>query len=206
MDKHLNLANRLYEVIVGNLTCINTWGIYLFDDDFEKEPELRNKVGTIWFCALMDTLEAESRFIPQAIKEAEENGYDSLVHNGRQLQNLCKLTSELLDQFTREEQIFLLDLRNQWTHGYLANRHQEQVTIKFSQNGKIRSELIPHNEYADITRSFFEKGSLDETLQPILSRAFDKRHRYWEGVSVLQKLEKEMYRILRDGELFNITA
>jgi hypothetical protein len=206
MDKYLNLANRLYEVFRGNLTCVNTWGVYLFDSDFDSEPELRNKIGTIWFCALLDTLEAESRFIPAAIQEAEREGWESLVHNGLQLQNLCQLTSELLDSFTREEQIFLLDLRNQWTHGYLANRHRERVTVKYTQNGKLRSEQLSNSEYTEVTRVFFEQGNLDNTLKPIISRALDKKHRYWTAVGVLQKFEKEMYRILRDGETFNITV
>ncbi|WP_018128619.1 hypothetical protein [Balneola vulgaris] len=102
MDKHLNLANRLYEVFRGNITCINTWGVYLFNSDFDNEPELRNKVGIIWICALFDTLEADNKFIPQIIKEAKQEGFESLVHNGIQLQNLCKLTGELLDSFTKQ--------------------------------------------------------------------------------------------------------
>jgi|SRR5690554_1581864 len=206
MDQHLNLANRLHEVVIGNLTCVNTWGVYLLDADFDGEPELRNKVGVIWFCALLDTLEAESRFIPDAIREAEKNGWDSLVHNGKQLQQLCKLTSELLNVFTRDEQIFLVDLRNQWTHGYLANRHRDRVVVKYAENGAIKSEQIPHSEYIEITRVFFEKGKLDATLKPIVDRALDKKHRYWTAVGVLKKFEKEMYRILREGETFNITV
>lgn len=202
----MNLANRLYEVFLGNLTCINTWGVYLFDSDFDGEPELRNKIGTIWFCALLDTLEAEGRFIPQAIQEAENEGWESLVYNGRQLQNLCKLTSELLDSFTREEQIFLLDLRNQWVHGYLAKRHRDNVSVKYAQNGKLHTEKLTRAEYTEITRMFFEQGNLDDTLSAIISRALDQKHRYWTAIGVLQKFEKEMYRILRDGETFNITV
>lgn len=183
---------------------MNTWGVYLFDSDFDREPELRNKIGTIWICALLDTLEAESRFIPQAIREAEEEGWHSLVHNGYQLQNLCKLTSELLGSFTREEQIFLLDLRNQWTHGYLASRHRERVSVKYAQNGAIRSEHLSHTDYAKIIRKFFQQGNLDDTLKTLVERALDKKHRYWTAVGFLQKHEKEMYRILRDGETFVI--
>lgn len=52
---------------------------------------------TIWICALLDTLEAEIRFLPEAIKEAELEGWSSLVYNGQQLQKLCKYTSDLLE-------------------------------------------------------------------------------------------------------------
>lgn len=206
MDQHLNLANRLHEVVIGNFTCINTWGVYLFDANFDDKPELRNKVGVIWLCALLDTLEAESRFIPDAIREAEKNGWDSLVHNGKQLQRLCKLTAELLNVFTRDEQIFLIDLRNQWTHGYLANRHRDRVAIKYADSGAIKFEQIPRSEYIEITRAFYEKGNLDETLKSIVDRALDKKHRYWTAVGILKRFEREMYRILREGETFNITV
>lgn len=207
MDSHLNLANRLYEVVIGSLNAIQTWGAYLFDDDFnQREPELRNRVGTIWLCSMLDTLEADSSYIPQVIKESEASGFDSLVHNGKQLQNLCKLTSELLEIFTREEQIFLLDLRNQWVHGYLTNRHRDKISVKFSQNGKIVKEKIPNREYAEIIGIFYDKGTLDHTLQPMINKALSKHHRYWKSIGVLQNFNSEIYRILREGERFNITV
>ncbi len=204
MNKHKSLANRLYEVICGNLTCINAWGVYLFNSDFDAEPELRNKVGVIWLCSLFDTLEAERKFIPEIIKEAKSEGWESLVHNGYQLQILCKLSSELLNLFTREEQIFLIDLRNQWTHGYLRNRHNDYVSVKYIQNGDIKYVNLSHTEFAEINRFFYEKKNLDDTLKSLILRVIDKKHRYWTAVNFLKNHEKEMYRMLLDGETFNI--
>jgi hypothetical protein len=206
MNQYLNLVNKLYEVIIGNLTCVNTWSVYLFDSDFDNEQELRNKVGVIWLCALVDTVEAELRFLPEAIAEAESKGWESLAHNGRQLQNLCKLTSELLNLFSREEQIFLLDLRNQWTHGYFSNRHREKVSVKYVSNGLIVTEKLEHADYSELVGRFYQKGNLDQTITPIISRALMQEHRYWKCVVVLQQTNEDIYRILKNGETFNITV
>lgn len=206
MDKRLQLANRLYEVIIGNLSCINAWGFYLFAPEFRGEPELRHKIGVIWFGALMDSVEADNRFIPEVIEEARNSGYDSLVHNGQQLQKLCKLSAELIEEFSREEQIFLLDLRNQWTHGYLANRHRDSVRVKYVAKAKLVLENLSHYEYRSLLEPLFARDSIDVTLQPMINRALNQKHGYWKAVGVLQKCERKMYRILRDGEVFNVSV
>lgn len=204
MNKHLDLVNRLYEVICGKLSCIQVWGVYLFDSDFDDEPELRNKIGVIWICSLFDTIDAENRFIPEIIREAELEGWDKLVHNARQVQNLCKMTSELLSIFTMEEQIFMFSVRNQWVHGYLSNRHRDLISVKYLQDGKIKSEKMPRSEFIKITNSFFIKGGLDTTLKPLVEKAIDKKHRYWLAISYLQKYRNDIYSALQKDELITI--
>lgn len=204
MDDSLRLANKLNEVVVGNLTCIQNWGVYLFDDDFEKEVELRNKVGTIWLCALLDTVEAESKVIDDALNKAEGCGFDSLVHNATQLKKFCRLTSELLELFTREEQIFLVDLRNQWVHGYLSSRQKEEVSVKFSKDGVIVRDKVSRLGYAEIMEGFYGRGSIDQILQPLIARALDKQHLYWQAIGKIQVERDEIYRCLREDECFNI--
>lgn len=204
MDDNLKLANKLYEVVAGNLTCVNTWGAYLFHDDFVREVELKNKVGAIWLCALLDTVEAESQIVDGTLSKAEGYGFSSLSHNATQLKRFCRSTSELLEIFTREEQIFLVDLRNQWVHGYLSNRHKEDVSVKFSSGGVIVRERISRLDYAEIMEGFYGRGSIDQTLQPIIARALDKQHLYWQAMGKLQADRDEIYRCLRDDECFNI--
>ncbi len=203
MDPHLNLANRLYEVVVANLTALETWGFYLTSPEFDKEPELRNKLGVIWVCSLLDTLEAESRFLPEAAKEAQAKGLRSLVHNAQQLQNFCVVVGEVLDQFTREEQIFLVDLRNQWVHTYFANRHRDQITVKYAEKGKIITEKLTWRQYFETMDALWEKAKvsgLDNVLTPLVARALDKKLRYWPVMTILQRDRDKLYKALRDGQ------
>ncbi len=206
MDNFLNLANRLYEVLVGNLSTFRCWGFYLFDAEFDDEPELRNKIGVIWICSLRDSIEAQHRFLPQIAKEAQEQGFDSLVENSKQLQNFCVLIAELLGEFSREEQIFLDDLRNQWVHSYFSKRHREEFPVKFCADGELVHEQITRDEYDAVIRSFYANGeSLDEILAPMISRAIDtKRHRYWYAIEAWQKDSEAIYAAFRNGDTIKI--
>lgn len=206
MDDNLRLANRLIEVVRGNLTCIQNWGVYLFNDDFEREVELRNKLGTIWLCALLDTVEAESKVIDDVLKKTENCRFYSLAHNAEQLKKFCGVTGELLELFTREEQIFLVDLRNQWVHGYLSARQKEEISVKFYRGGVVVREKISRLGYAGIMEEFYGGGSIDQTLQPIIARALNVEHRYWQAIGKLQKEWDEIYRCLREDKCFNITV
>lgn len=203
MDPHLNLANRLYEVIVANLTTLETWGSYLTSPEFDKEPELRNKIGVIWVCSLLDTLEAESRFLPEVAKEAQARDFISLVHNAQQLQKFCVIVGEVLDVFTRGEQIFLVDLRNQWVHTYFANRHRGLIAVKYAARGKVISEKLTERQYFEAMDELWEKAkvsSLDNVLTPLIARALDKKLRYWQVMGILQRDREALYKALREDQ------
>jgi hypothetical protein len=205
MDPHLRFANRLVEVVIGNLAAIEAWGFYLTSPEFDKEIELRNKLGTIWICSLIDTLEAEARFLPEIAKEAAAQNFDDVVHNAKQLGNFCTLVGELLCSFSPEEQIFLTDTRNQWVHSYFANRHRENVAVKYAENGKIVSKQIPWASYELALRPFHENGlSLDQTLKPLVERALDRKFRYWYAIGEMQQHRDRLYAALRAGERIRI--
>jgi hypothetical protein len=203
MDKNLNLANRLYEVVLGNLTCADTWSYYLFHKDFDRHPELRNKVGTIWVCSLFDTLDASQHYIPAIKNEANELGLHSIAYNCDQMQKFCAATAELLDKFTKAEQVFLVDVRNQSVHGYLNGRHQRQVSIKYLDRGNFIKEKLKHSDYADLIRPFYEFGE-ESVLSILLRRVLDRSLLYWRLTEGLRRQGDNLYRGIREGERFQI--
>lgn len=206
MDPFLSLANRVFEVVMSNQTCINTWGVYLFDADFDKEQELRNKLGTIWLCSLLDTLEAQYRFLPEIAREAKTNGWSSLEQACQQLEKFCVVVGEVLEMYSREEQIFLVNLRNQFVHSYLAGRHREAIPVKYCSGGKLVSETIPSDEYHAIAnRFFFGSLPLDPLLSSLLSRALNRNLRYWQAVGVFQQSADTLYKVIREGKNFTVT-
>jgi hypothetical protein len=205
MDHHLRLANRLSEVVFANLTIIETWGFYLTSPEFENEIELRNKLGTIWICSLIDTLEAEVRFLPAVAKEATELNFDDVVHNADELRKFCTLVGELLCSFSPEEQMFLTDLRNQWVHSYFSSRHRDPVPVKYAEDGKIVSKQIPWTSYQQLLSPFYDNGrSLDQTLKPLVDRALDQTLRYWTAIGEMQRRRDQLYAALRAGEKIHI--
>lgn len=205
MSDFTKLANRLFEVVMANLSLMQTWGFYLTNAEFDNEPELRNKIGTIWICSLLDTLEAESRFLPEVASEAKQKGYEALVHNAAQLQRFCALIGEVLNLFSREEQLFLQDLRNQWVHSYLANRHRPSVMVKYARKGTITSEKLTDDDYHSTIRPLYQaNASLDETLQPMIARALNKNLRYWTALAVMQRDKDVLYQVLLAGHRISI--
>ena len=208
MDPFLNLCNRLYEITISNTNCIGNWGFYLLDKEFDDEPELRLRIGTIWICSLLDTLEAQHAQLPKLVKEAEQHGWKSLVHAAGQLEKFCGVVAQVLELLTREEQIFLTNWRNQLVHSYLSGRHSEKIGVKFATGGRIVFETIHWREYHDI----FNQLTVDrghDTLQaasPLIARALDQKLVYWKAIHLLQANQEEMYRVMLLGGTINISA
>lgn len=207
MDPYLLLTNRLFETILAHTTCLDAWGIYLFNKDFDCEPGLRNKAGTIWICSLLDTLEADERFIPAVEKEAAKHGFQTLVDNCQQVKKFCAVVADLLGMYTRDEQLYLIGLRNQWVHGYGSNRYHDQVSIKYCQLGKMVTERVPREEYHELLLPFYKSGlSVDATLQPLVNRALDLRLPYWRAVKILREIQQKVYDVMRARGVIRFTG
>jgi hypothetical protein len=207
MDPFLHLANRLYEVVISNRACIDNWGYYLFSDEFKDQLVLRNKIGTIWLCSLFDTLEAQHQHLPRLEIEAKKNSWPSLEHNARELTKFCMVTGELLELYSKEEQIFLQDFRNQLVHSHLSGRHGGSYRIKYIEKGNLKLENIPIDQYKEILLQFYEPVPVNDfQISEMLNRAIGCKSqlRYWTAAKALQDNSDEIYRILRNGEIFSI--
>ncbi len=198
----IRLVNRVYEVVSSNNTCVSNWGFYLFSHEFDKEFELRNKIGTIWICSLMDTMEAQQIELPKLKKEADEQGWFMLADAIDQLSNFCVLVGELLEVLSREEQIYLYDYRNQLVHAFLTSRHKDIISVKFFAKKRFEKEKIPYEEYHRICRE--HTGTLDSYLSTIIAKTLDRKLRYWQAVGVFQKEMSSLYQCLQDGKRIRI--
>lgn len=204
-----SLANRTYEVVLSNLTCTENWGYFLFDDKFKHEYQLRSRIGVIWLCSLLDTMEAQQRFLPEIKREAMEDGLESIAHSTRELQKFCFIVGELLSEYSREEQIYLQDHRNTLVHSYLASRHRTFITVKHYSNSQLNSERLPWDAYHQIIRSFLETTPHWETdIYELLARVLSDNHshRYWQVLANLQARRNDIYYMLCEGKLFTLVV
>ncbi|MDT8342735.1 MAG: hypothetical protein RQ751_14590, partial [Longimicrobiales bacterium] len=71
---HIDLINGVYCLMLDNLNCIRSWGLFLLSPEFDDEPELRNRISAIWLCSLLDSLEGELRALDGHKEKAEELG------------------------------------------------------------------------------------------------------------------------------------
>lgn len=192
--------------MISNVTCLENWGFYLFSPEFDKESELRNKLGVLWICSLLDTLEAQSRWLPEMEVEAHSCGWPTLEHAARELAKFCAVVGEVIVLFSREEQIFLIEYRNQLVHSYLSGRHRADVSVKYYQQGKFLRRTLPAAEYRAIVRPFYEAGQLYNSVASIVSRVISRTTplRYWGAIALMKDQKEEIYRILRAGGTINI--
>lgn len=183
---NLDLVNGLLTLFSDNVNCITNWGFYLLDPQFANEPELRNKVGTIWLISLLDSIEGETRAAALYRSAANEQGLAHLVSVADQLDRFFACIREVLCLFSREEQIFLRDFRDQLVHSWLARRHAPSTAVKIFLNGELKVERIDRSAFGTLVRPFYEAASLDQTIGALLVRALNQERPYWRAVHELR--------------------
>jgi hypothetical protein len=199
MSPFQSLVNRTFEILLSNTTCLENWSFVLFSPDFDKEYQLRTRVGVVWLCSLLDTMEAQQRFLPEIEAEASASGFPTIVHAVTEMRKFCSLVGEVLDTYTREEHIYLQDYRNTLVHSYLSNRHRSTVSTKHYKNGKVVSEILPWDEYHEIIRSFIVGSPhWEKAIYDMLSRVIshESPHRYWVVAGNIRARRDEIYRML----------
>lgn len=143
------LAGKIIGLVQNGRTMANNWGFYLFSEELDSEPQLRNKITTIMISGLMDTLEGEQRVLDEYKAEAEKNGYVNMVAWCVRTKEYCGAVQEVLNLFTKEEQIFIRSIRDQLVHGWVANPHREKISVKYFNGQEIVSEQMEREEYDD---------------------------------------------------------
>lgn len=203
--EHRALINGIACLLSDNVICAKTWGFYIFSDEFADEPELRNKCGVIWLIALLDSIEGEARTLTKYETEARDRGLANLLVVCAQVRVFIRQVSAILALFSREEQLFLAALRDQWVHGWLNRRHQARFTIKYFDGAKVVSEELSHDSYHSTIRPLFEHpAGLDGHLPLLLDRAVRNELPYWQSIHALKNRIDEMIRTMLDGRDFKI--
>jgi hypothetical protein len=182
-----DLINAIYCLFSDNITCINTWGFYLFSSEFDKEPELRNKIGVIWVVSLLDSLEGERRALEDYETEAILRGLPHLVDVCKQASRFFRIVEEVLSLYTKEEQIFLNDLRNQFVHSWLARRHVKEFQITYYDGTSMVRERITQEYFNSVVQPFYMARSLDKTLRTLISRFMARKLRYWGAIEEIKR-------------------
>lgn len=193
-------VNRIFELVAGANQVASNWGIYLLHKDFDGEPELRNKLGVIWFCSLLDSVGALDNSLPHEIRLAKKHGWTMLLRNIEEVSKLIEFSKSLLSTYSRNEQIAIRDLRDQWVHGYISRRNQEASHVTYFANGKLVKERISRDEYSAIIRGWVTGKSLDEHLTSVLAAALNPENEYWKAHRVLQELKWPLYKCLMENK------
>lgn len=189
-----------------HLNCAKNWGIYLQAKEFEREPELKNKIIAIWISSLIDPIAKEEGWLKSYLVKARSLGLIHLERYANQAQYFFQSMKNLLSTFTREEQIFITDFRNQLVHGFLAGRHGETLKVRYVSNGEFVTQDIPRQEYEEIIRSVIENSTMDEVLAGLRLRFTDAKSEYWTIFRELQTNQKILHEAMRAGREFEFRS
>ncbi len=199
---NVDLINAIYCLFSDNITCINTWGFYLFSNEFDDEPELRNKIGVIWLVSLLDSLEGEKRALEDYESEAIRRGLSHLVDICKQASRFFRIVEEVLSLYSKEEQIFLNDLRNQFVHSWLARRHVNEFQITYFNGTAMVRERITQEYFNSVVQPFYMAGTLDNTLNKLISRFMARKLKYWGAIEEIKRSLPLLQEAMVKGKVF----
>ncbi len=205
---NVDLVVGLFSLFSDNLGIVRNWGFYLFSPEFDDEVALRNRIGVVWLTSLLDSLEGELRSLETYRQMANDRGLPYLLEVCDQASLFMECVKEMSRRYSREEQIFLADMRDQLVHSWLARRHATQFQIKYFDGQSIVKERVTPTEHANIIRPFYYAGILDETLYTLVERFRDLRLRYWHVIDELARtpeLDRAQDEML-GGKSFRIDA
>jgi hypothetical protein len=160
-DKFKDLANRIYSIVTAPSSLSATWVFYLISEDFDEEPELRNKIFVIYVLGLTDSC-WEYR---EKINNMRINAGKIKSKCGKHYLNCIiyyfDAILDLLSIFNLEEMIFLSELRHQYVHGHWSEIHKESRRVRYVKNGLMVAEKISSDMY---WKFFRDLGGGDDTM------------------------------------------
>ena len=179
---HKESANRVYNFYGAQHINLQNWGRVLFTNEFNDEPELRNRIASIYFSALYDTLEAQIRIYDILIKSCEAIGKGKLIYYCKKIEEMCDYIKLFLEKYTVEEQLFIYNFRCQLVHAWQFNPFQDEVAVKYVKDERLINEKMPFDKYHSLIRPYLEEGDFDAVLSKLLSPIWGKKEPFIVGI------------------------
>jgi len=180
------VANYIYGFFNSHINFFVNWGCYLFNPEFSKDIELRNKVFCLYLCALLDSLDGRDTLLKNLENHSKEFKSQKFLHYCRGIGKFGRLIEELLRVFTKEEQILMRDFRNTLVHGWLTGTMQSVVKVIYFDGKKLRKEKIGHLDYHKIIASVHPADTtFNEVLTTLFNKLIGENCAYWPAMKHL---------------------
>jgi len=192
------LHDRIFEFFSDQYHCLRNWGIYLFGEAFAGEKELRNRLGVVWISSLYDTLDGEKRLLPELKMSAIVANTPAFTFYCEQIGQIAVATARFLSRFSRNEQIFMQDFRNQLVHSWQLNPRQPFVVTKYVEGQKYHVGVkMPRDEYRVAVRPYYQNG-IEQSLIEITGRIWTLKEPYMHLLYMFAAVPDLLNRIQRD--------
>lgn len=167
--KQNRIITKVLCLFLDSVSVYKTWGFYMFDREFDDEQELRNRIGIIILASLFDPLLSIKK-VEHYMKDAKNNNLIHVKRYCNQILEYFESIKELLQQYSKAEQVFIVYLRNQYVHSFLSGRHEKNYNIRYVENYQLKTENISIAEFDELTRDMFENYNLDQLLKNLIDK------------------------------------
>lgn len=193
------VIGNVFCLINDHLNCTRNWGYYLLTDKYNNDPGLQGKLASIWMSSLLDPIQKEDKTLQKLRGQIAVSNLEFMGRYLDQVSEFYKSIRELLSEFSKEEQLFVANYRDQLVHSFLAGRHESTRKIRYCENGRFHRPNISRDEYEEIQSAFCEGHSPDELMAGIRKRFIDQKYAYWKILSELMINDKLIYQEMRNG-------
>ncbi len=193
--KENKIITKAFSIFADSIGVYKNWLFYMTDKDFDKEIELRNKIGTIMLGSLFDILSYEKK-IEKFKEEARNNGLEHLNSYFNLISEYISSVKDFLSIYTKEEQLFITYQRNQFAHSFLNGRLNDEIGVKYLSGGEFIEEKITTTELHKIMQEIYSSKHIDKTLKNIIDKWFEHKSKYTSFILGFIKHEKKIYELI----------
>jgi len=190
--KENKIITKAFSIFTDSIGIYKNWMFYMTDKDFDKEIELRNKVGIIMLGSLFDILSYEKN-IEKFQEEAKNNDLNHLNSYFNLISEYISSVKDFLSIYTKEEQLLITYQRNQFAHSFLNGRLNTMIGVKYLSQGEFIEEKIITTELHEIIEEIYRSKHIDETLKNIIDRWFEHKSKYTSFILGFIENEKQIY-------------
>lgn len=205
--EEINLINKVLFFFHRPYICTNNWVDYVFSEKYEKDRPLRTKSAILILTSLLDVVSSHDKKIEDLKNEAVSFNYGYLVRYCEQATEFKSSILELFRLYTKEEQVFLQDYRNQLVHGYLNGQNEKIIKIKYvSDTGTIEVKNICAVEYNKLINNIHDRGLFGDVSLELIGRFINKDLKFWKIWQEYSSIHSELYRNMQCRKEFEWTT
>ena len=199
------LCNGVYCLFSDNITLLSNWGFYLLDKDFDKEPELRGRIGILCIASLLDAIEGADRMIAKYETDADVLELPHLHIFLGQADAFVRLIEQAVSLFSDAEQIFIGSYRDQLVHSWLAKRHRASIPVKYFDGSRLVAREMDEEEYHALVRPYYQSPEgLVPTVRQLVDRFIREPKDYWSAVHSVKAHLAAVHGAIYAGKEFTI--
>lgn len=196
--QEIDLINKICLFFHRPYICTNNWEEYIFSETYEKDRPLKTKSAILILTSLLDVISSHNKKVKALKSEAVRLNYNYLVRYCEQATEFKNSILEIFWLYTKEEQIFMQDYRNQIVHGYLNGQNEKRFRVSFvSNNGNVEVNTISANEYREIISEVHNRGLFGDIALELVNRFANKDLQYWKIWSEYSNIHSDLYQSMQ---------